>query len=383
MAKIGFLSHLDANIYLFRLPIIKALIEKGHKVYIFCLDGFYSQEMKKMGLNVINYDIERGSLNPFKEIKAIKNIYLALKPYKLDILHTFTAKPNIYGVIAGRALKIPKIINLVEGLGSFYIENDIKSVLIRKIIELFYKITFKFSNLCIFVNEDDPKYLIEKNIISPKKVRIIKSVGIDTAFFCDDMDVLQKQRYKLSINIDPSKKVVLMIARVIKHKGILEYLEAARNIKSKREDVEFVLVGGLDEGNKFGIKKEILHEYDILWLKERTDIKELLSITDIFVLPSYYGEGVPRTLLEAASMAKPIITTNHTGCKEVVEDGKNGFLVPIKDYKTLAQKLEILIDNPDLREKFGKNSREKAKKEFDIKIIVDKYLKVYEEILDV
>ena len=153
-----------------------------------------------------------------------------------------------------------------------------------------------------------------------------------------------------------------------------EYIKAANILKNK---ATFLYVGDIDRGNK---KSFSPNWENVKYLGFRKDIKNLLSICDIFVLPSYYGEGVPRTLLEASAMAKPIITTYNRGCREVVEDDKNGFLVPIKDYKSLAKKIEILIENKTLREKFGKNARKKAIEEFDIKVVVDKYLKVYKSI---
>jgi len=357
--KIAFLSHLDLNLYLFRLPIMKELVKKGYEVYAICPKGEVFDKFSEYGIKAIAYEIDRGSLNPFKELKSIYNIYKAIKPLQLDIIHTFTAKPNIYGTIAARFARIGVIYNLVEGLGSFYIDNDLKSKMVRFIIELLYKKVFKYSNLVFFVNFDDPKYLVQRNIISQKKVKVIKSVGIDT----NEFKPIQKPQNK--------KPIVLMIARVIKDKGVEEFIKAANLLKDK---AEFWYVGDIDKGNKNAFNPEWKN---VKYLGFRSDIKELISKCDIFVLPSY-REGVPRTLLEASSMAKPIVTTDAVGCREVVEDNKNGFLVPIKDYKTLANKIEILIDNPKLREEFGKYGRIKTKKEFDIKVVVKKYIEVYE-----
>ncbi|WP_024787516.1 MULTISPECIES: N,N'-diacetylbacillosaminyl-diphospho-undecaprenol alpha-1,3-N-acetylgalactosaminyltransferase [unclassified Lebetimonas] len=366
--KIAFLSHFDLNLYLFRLPIMKELIKRGNEVYAVCPKGNVFDEFKDYGVNAVEYKIDRGSLNPFKEIETIRNIKKVIKSIKPDILHTFMHKPNIYGNLVFHK----NTINTITGLGSFFIYNDLKSKIIRNIIETGYKFTAKSSKKVIFQNSDDLELFINKNIIPREKAVLIKSSGIDTTEW--KMEDLGFRIEDLGIKKD--KPTVLMIARVIKDKGVEEYIKAAELLKEK---ANFLYVGDVDKGNK----NTFLPDWkNVKFLGFRRDIKELISICDIFVLPSY-REGVPRTLLEAASMSKPIVTTNAPGCREVVEDNKNGFLVSVRDYKTLAKKIEILIDNTELREEFGRYSREKAVNDFDIKVVVDKYLKVYEEILSV
>ena len=369
--KIAFLSHLDLNLYLFRLPIMKELVKNGHKVYAIAPKGEFLEKFLEYGIIPASYNIERESLNPFKELKTIWNIHNVIKKIKPDIVHTFTHKPNIYGTIASKLAGVPVILNLIEGLGSFYINNNFSSMLIRNIINALYKLTFKYSKKCIFVNSDDPDYFIRKNIIQENKVQVIKSVGIDTNLF----KPLQKDRKLLSeLNIKKDKPIVLMVARVIKDKGVEEFIKAAELLKDK---AYFLYAGDIDRGNKNAF---IPDWKNVKYLGFRKDIKELLSICDIFVLPSY-REGIPRTLLEAASIEKPIVTTDTVGCREVVDDGLNGFLVPIKDSKALAERIEFLIDNPKVRLEFGKKGREKVLKEFDVKIVVEQYFRLYKEIL--
>jgi len=180
--KIAFLSHLDLNLYLFRLPIMKKLVENGHTVYAVCPRGDKFDLFAEHGIEAIEYKIERSSLNPLKELKAIYNIYRAIKPLELNMLHTFTAKPNIYGTMAGKMAKVPTIINLVEGLGSFYIEDTRKNILVRTIIEKLYQLVFLMSDKVVFVNSDDPAYLKSKGVIKENNIKIIKSVGIDITF---------------------------------------------------------------------------------------------------------------------------------------------------------------------------------------------------------
>lgn len=374
--RVGFLSHLDLNLYLFRTPIMKELIKKGIKVYAICPKGDKNRALKEIGCEVVNYDIRRESINPFKEKQAIDNIYQAIKDLDIDMIHTFTAKPNIYGTFAAKKANIPIILNLVEGLGSFYVHNTLKNILIRNIMEKMYKKAFSLSDGCIFVNSDDPKYMVQKGIIEKEKVKIIKSVGVDTKKF-DINRYSSKDIEKIKAKNNISKKVVvLMVARAIWDKGVKEFYESAKVLKQKYKDVEFILVGPTDEGNHTCASKEYLQSGNVKWLGLRDDIAELIAVSDIFVLPSY-REGLPVTLMEATSMSKPIVTSDTVGCKDVVKDGYNGFLVPIKDSKTLSNKIEKLILDEKLRKKFGENGRKVAKEFFDIDKIVKQYMDYY------
>jgi N,N'-diacetylbacillosaminyl-diphospho-undecaprenol alpha-1,3-N-acetylgalactosaminyltransferase len=377
----AFLSHLDLNLYAFRTPIIKELLKRGHKVYAICPIGDKNQALRDMGCEVVNYTIDRKSLNPFSEKKSIDNIYQAIKDLKIDILHTFTAKPNIYGTLAGKKAGIPVILNLVEGLGSFYVNDSLKNIIVRNIMERLYKKAFNLSNGCVFVNTNDPEYMIYKKLINKEKAKIIKSVGVDTQkFSMDNYSEEQLQNIKKKLFLE-NKLVILMVARAIWDKGVKEYYKAADILKSKCQNVEFILVGGTDEGNHSCASEEFLKNGNVKWLGQRDDVFDITAICDVYTLPSFYKEGLPATLMEACSMSKPIVTTNNVGCKEVVNDGVNGFLVPIKDSKALASKIEILINDKDLRNKMGRNGRIKALEEFDVKKVVNQYLEYYEKFI--
>jgi N,N'-diacetylbacillosaminyl-diphospho-undecaprenol alpha-1,3-N-acetylgalactosaminyltransferase len=386
MIKIAFLSHVDFNLYLFRLPVMVKLVEEGWEIYAICPKGRVSERFKDFGIKHIAYDVERKSLNPFKEIKTIYNLYKVLKPLDLDILHTFTSKPNIYGTLAGRLARVPIIINLVEGLGSLYIENNFKARLVRNIMELLYSFAFRLADKVIVINPDDMNYFIDKRILPSQKAILIKGVGIDTEDFSRaNVNENSVKDLRIELNIDKDQVVVLMVARLLVHKGVLEYLKSAEALKQRYNNkVEFLLVGDFDLGNPYNISNEILQDFVsrgiVKFLGWRDDIKELLALCDIFILPSY-REGIPRTLLEAASMGKPIITTNTIGCKEVVEDGKNGYLVPPKDIKALEEAIERLILDSNLRKNFGNYSREKAIREYDLEKIVIRYMDLYKSLL--
>lgn len=373
--RVGFLSHLDMNLFLFRLPIMKELVKKGHRVFAITPKGDYFEKFAEFGVEAIEYKIDRGSLNPLSELKSIKNIYHSIRDLNLDILHSFTIKPNIYGLIASNFAKVPIKIATVTGLGSFYIDNSFKSKTIRAIIETLYRVTLKSANGVIFQNSDDLKYFSEKSIIEPERAFLVKSSGVDTKVFDRERFKDRVDSIRESLGFESDDTVVLMIARAIVHKGIREYIEVAKELKSER--VKFLLVGEVDSGSRYSLTPEELEsEESIIWLKERQDIDSLIAICDIFTLPSY-REGVPRTLLEASAMSKPIVTTDAIGCREVVEDGLNGILVKIADSKSLKVAIVKLLEDRDLREKFGRNSRIKALKEFDVDIVVKRYLDIY------
>jgi len=356
---------------------MKELLKRGYKVYAICPKGDKNQALRDIGCDVINYDIDRKGLNPFSEKQSIDNIYYAIKDLHLDVLHTFTAKPNIYGTYAAKKAGIPIILNLVEGLGSFYVKNTLKNILIRTVMERLYKRAFQLSQGCVFVNSDDPSYMTRKKIIQKEKVKIIKSVGVNTQKFSmqnysDEEIASIKETNNLT-----GKLVVLMVARAIWDKGIREYYTSATVLKQKYPYVEFLLVGGTDEGNHSCASEEFLNSGDVEWLGHRDDIAELTAACDIYVLPSYL-EGLPATLMEATSMAKPIVTTNTVGCRDVVDNGVNGFLVPVKDTNELIEKIESLIKDQDLRIKMGQKGREKALCEFDVNKVVQHYMEYYE-----
>lgn len=366
MYKIAFLSHLDLNLYLFRLPIMIELVKQGYTVYAICPRGDKFNEFEKYGILPLEYKIERQSLNPFKELKTIRNIYKVIKPLDLDILQNFTSKPNIYGSISGHLAKIPMIINAVTGLGSYFISNTKKSNAVRLIMEKLYKESNKRVSFVIFQNKDDMNYFITKQLVNKDKAILIKSSGIDTRKFKSKL---------ITTEIRQSKPiVVLMIARAIWHKGIREYYAAADILKEK--NINFFLIGDTDKGNPSCADESFLNSGNVKWLGYKDNIQLEIEKCDIFVLPSY-REGIPRTLLEAMSMSKPIVTTNAIGCREVVDDNVNGFLVPIQDSKILAKKILQLAEDDKLRNIMGIKGREKALNEYDSKIIVNQYISIY------
>ncbi len=346
---------------------MKALADLGHEVYAVCPRGEYFCRFEEEGIHAVSYEIERGSINPLKELQALKNILEALRPLNLDVLHTFTAKPNIYGALAGKKLGIKAIVCSVTGLGSFYIQEGLKARCIRFLIESLYRIAFALAKKTVFQNSEDLELFIRKGILRREKTALIRGSGIDMETFSPNPNRIQND-----------KTVVLMIARAIWDKGVREYYEAARILKDKR--VRFLYVGDVDKGNISSADEAFMRSGNVEFLGHRDDVKELLESCDIFVLPSY-REGLPRTLLEASAMKKAIITTDTTGCREVVGDGVNGFLVPVRSSEPLAEKIAMLANDENLRVRFGEAAYAKCKNEFDVRIVVKKHLELYEALV--
>jgi len=382
--KVAFISHNDANIYLFRLSWIKRLEKEGFKVYVFTPSGKYCDKLKKEGIKVINYKFSRGNLNPLNLLYATFELYNILKKEHFDIVQTFTLQPNIYGTIAAKLAGVPIIVNMFEGLGYLFINNkNIKKLILRKITNFILKFTLEKATKVIFLNQDDFNDL--KHLFDNRKAIIINGTGVDIEHYSsNNVNLKYVENLKENLNIKNNDIVITLIARLCWSKGIKEFVEAAKILIRKYKNLKFLIVGPIDNGNPDRVDMKFIksnqNEY-IKFLGSRDDIRELLFLTDIYVLPSYYREGVPRTILEAMSMGKPVITTNVPGCKETVKNGYNGILVPPRKVGELVRAIEILIKDKNIREKFGKNSRKLVEEKFSDSIITELIVNLYKELL--
>lgn len=372
MAKIGFLSHSDMSIYFFRAPIMRALEALGHEVVAICPDGEYSK-MTQKEFKVVNYELNKASLNPLTILKNSQNLAQILKSLNLDMLQTSAHKSNVFGTIAAKQAGIKKVINLVEGLGSFYVDNDIKTKMVRFVMEKLYKKALNLSDACIFVNDSNPAYFISQGLIDPAKVIKIKSVGVDCAKFDRDLydEIAEFKR----------KKVVLMMGRALWHKGVREFYEAAEILKD-RKDALFVYVGSGYEGNKNSADESFLRSGAVKFMGWQKNTHEYYKSAYIFALPSY-KEGFAMTIMEAMSMQVPVVASKVDGNEESVIDGATGLLCEVKSSSDLAKKIEILLDDESLAKKMGQKAREVALANYDTKIIAEKYLEAYRKFIDV
>lgn len=373
-----FLSHLDANLYLFRLPVMRALTEAGHEVIALCPRGEFFDRFAEAGIRAEEYFLCRKSRNPLLEARSLYSLYVRLVELRPDVLHAFTIRPNLYGVVAGRLAGVPCIFCAVTGLGSFYVERGWRTRLVRLVLNFAQRLAFCGAKNVVFQNKDDLTAYAAWGIVPARKGRVIRSSGVDTEVFRPDaVDEKTLAGLREDLQISPGQTVVLMVARAIWHKGLAEYMQAAELLRQRFPQAVFLLAGDVDDGNPSSASRGyMLEQQAVRWLGHRNDIAALTTLADLCVLPSY-REGVPRTLLEAAATGRPIVTTDAVGCREVVEHGVNGLLVPVRDAVALAQAIGHLLRNAALCREMGLRGRRKAVDEFDARHVVRQYLELY------
>lgn len=358
-----FLSH--------RLPVALAAQRNGWDVTIVTADTGKLNDIAAAGLKVVNLPMSRSGKNVLQELRAFLFLYKLYRREKPDVVHHVGIKTILWGSLAAKFASVLGVINAISGLGGFFAkEND---SIMSKLLPLVLRFAHHRDNLLvIFQNKEDKELYIKNGFINESQARYIKGSGIDLNEFC----------YTAESSED--KIIVLMTCRIIREKGVFILTEAAESLRKKYEEkVEFWIAGGLDDHPGAITKEEmesVCDGYYIKWLGRREDVKVLLQQCHIFAFPSYYMEGLPKSLIEACAIGRPIVTTDNIGCRDVVVDCGNGFLIPIKDASVLASKLKVLIDNKDLRIKMGEASRSIAERDFSIENVIKKHLSFYNEL---
>lgn len=356
MSKILFLVNHDIVIYNFRLELVEALLNKGHQVVISSPYGERIEDLKKLGCEYHDIEISRHGMNPIKEIKLIRTYIKLLKEVKPDIVFSYTIKPNIYGAIACKSKHIPIVAN-ITGLGTA-VENGGFS---KKITILLYRYAFKKVQKVYVQNTENLKFLIDHKL-ALGKLDLLPGSGVNLSRF-------PVQEYP-----DDSIVKFVFISRIMKEKGIDYYLESAKYIKAKYPNAEFHVCGFVEDEYK-GKLYDYAKDGTIIYHGMVRDIKEIHKQMHCIVFPSYYPEGLSNVLLEAAASARPIITTDRPGCKEAVDDGLTGFLIPIQIQEALNDALNKFLQlSSEQRKQMGLAGRIKVEKEFDRNIVVSKYL---------
>ncbi|MGA1870319.1 MAG: glycosyltransferase family 4 protein [bacterium] len=378
--KIALVGPTDRSIWAFRRGLIRALCERGHNVYVLCPSGDYVNQIERLGAIHIAVKITR-FMDPLLDLKYLATLCRVFSRERFHLVHNFTIKPNVFGAIAARLVGVPRVYALIEGLGFGYPEGfGLKPWISRRILLTLYRICCLLSTRVWFINLDDMRLFLSRKVISKKKTVFIRSVGVNIEEYSPS-SVVQKYVENLRGEFgDTTERIlyVTMVGRMIWPKGVREFVDAARELEVTHINVKFLLVGEIQEGSPQSVPREYLRTQvpsNFLWLDFRHDVKEILALSDIVVLPSYYREGVPRCLLEAMAMRKPIVAVNSVGNRELIVHGENGYLVPMKNSKALASAIQRLIDDPKKRSKFGEYGRSWVEKEFDERIIVDLVLK--------
>lgn len=368
--KIAVIENGLLSTYTMRDGLMKRLLQEGYDVTVLTHTNSFVAQVEKTGLKVIN--IGSGNINPVKVSKYIYNLYSALKKIDPDVCLTFSIRPAIWGNFITRYLNIPTITN-ITGVGPLFTSKNLAYRIARSI----YRNALSKTKKVFFQNFDDMNLFLEKKFVRKGIAERLPGSGVDyTLFSPRELTVKHNGNF-----------IFLFIGRLIKDKGIFEFVEAARIITKKYPNTLFNVIGPFWQQNLRSntITKSVLQNWItegiIDYQGEKKDVKKFIAEADCVVLPSY-REGTSNTLLEAASMEKPVITTNTTGCKEIVEDGITGYLCNVRDSHDLADKMEqMLLLSPDRRTEMGKKGRQKIIKEFDKQIVLSAYLKAIDDVL--
>lgn len=313
--------------------------------------------LEKLGVRCIDLPISQQRINPFEELKTMSFMYGVFSQEKPDAVFNYTIKPVIYGSLAARAAGIKRIYSMVPGLGYVFMDTTKKQRLIKRIVMILYRFSLKYNHKVFFQNQEDRALFYRYGLVDVNKGVIVSGSGVNVEEFTPREQVQQSP-------------VFLLASRLLWDKGIGEYVEAARRLRSKYPAVEFRILGPYDD-NPSCIKPEYIERWQkegiIHYLGATSDVRPFLAEASVFVLPSSYREGVPRSILEAMAMGLPIITADAPGCRETVRDGENGFLVAVKDIESLVKAMEKFILQPELIAKMGGKSRQIAEERFDVR----------------
>lgn len=370
--SIVFTSNSSFSLINFRLGLMDKLKELGYSIVAIAPEDDFTARLRERYVFFPLKNLERKGKNPFKDLQLLREYISYLSRLKPSLVISYTIKPNIYSSLACRFLKIPNI-SVVTGLGYVYQ----KGGLMRFLVNFLYKVSTSFSNKIVFMNPDDLKEL--KGVLPKDKLTLIRSSGVNSSFFSPH----NCQEY---LKNKPKKTVFLFLGRFLRDKGIFELIEAGKMLRNDRDDFEIWLVGSIDRGNPESLKN---HEIDTIKRFDYVrvfpfayDVRQFLCLADVVVHPSYYREGIPRVLLEAMAMEKPIITTDTPGCRETVIEGINGFLVKPKDVESLFKIMEKFMDfTEDKRKDMGKRGREFVIENFDESLVISKYVELIESIV--
>jgi len=358
-----FLSH--------RLQLALAMKNSGYDVYILTKDSGRRKEIEENGLHFIDIDFDRSGKNPLKEFLIIREILKHIKKHKPSIVHNVTIKPALYGSIAAKIYGKPnlKIVNAISGLGYNFIGD--RQGPVQRVLKKLMNFAFNKNVNFIFQNPDDMALYKQLGYLQNNKFKLIKGAGVDSVEF-QFHDPIEKDQLQ-----------IVLTARMLKDKGVIEFTEAAKILKSEwNSKVLFRLIGDIDTSNPAGLEKSELRKLElpnyIVWEGYRKDIRAVLIDADIVCLPSY-REGLPKSLIEAMAIGRPIVTTDVPGCRECVEENYNGFLVPSQNSIELARALEVLLLSSELRLEMGKNSRKKMLKELSLDKVISDTVAFYKE----
>ncbi|AND69811.1 hypothetical protein ATSB10_23570 [Dyella thiooxydans] len=375
--KFVFFANTDWYLYNFRLATALRLKADGHEVVMLSPPGPFGARFAASGLRWITLSMDRASLGPVREARTLFALISALRRERPDLLHNFTLKCAIYGALAARVVRVPAVVNAVAGMGYVFTSNRTKARVLRPLVSWLLRLSLdRPRSLLILQNPDDATAFAAARLVPADRVRVIRSSGVDVRRFtpvASDSPVHGRLR-------------VLLAARLLWEKGVQEYVDAAALLRREGRSVEFLLAGTPDPGNPRSVEEAQVKRWGreglVRCLGHVEDMPALLREVEVMVLPSYYREGVPRSLIEAAACGLAIITTDRPGCREVVtHHGVDGLHVAVRDARALADRIAQLDDDRVLLARLGARARQRALSEFDEQLVIQRTVDVYRELL--
>ncbi|MEO5831253.1 MAG: glycosyltransferase family 4 protein [Rhodanobacter sp.] len=375
--KCIFFANTDWYLYNFRLATALRLQADGHEVIMVSPPGDFGGRFAAHGLRWVTLPMNRASLNPLREAATWWHLLKILRRERPDLLHSFTVKCAIYGALAARAANVPAVVNAVAGMGYVFTSDNFKARALRPLVKALLRASLGGAHaILILQNPDDAAAFTESGLVKPDRIRVIRSSGVDTTRF----------QPVAPPRAGDGRLRVLLAARLLWEKGLQEFADAARLLRDEGRDVEFVLAGMPDSGNPHSVDATQVQQWAdaglLQWLGHVDDMPALLNSVDVMALPSYYREGVPKCLIEAAACGLAIVTTDRPGCREVVtRHGVDGLRVGVRDARELADRISALDDDRELLSRLGRRARERALADFDERMVIQRTVDVYAELM--
>jgi glycosyltransferase involved in cell wall biosynthesis len=369
--RLLFLSEEDLYFYKHRLDLAKAAREDGFEVLVAAPVQHHRKAIEDEGFRLFPIQLRRGLQSPIHDLGLLAQLILLYRRERPDIVHHIGLKQVLLGAISGRIARVPVMVNAITGLGFLFSSDSTRASMLRIAIKplLRWALAHPHSAV-IFENEEDRIDMVSAGIVAASRTVVINGAGVNVTLYCSSPE-------------PEGIPVVLLPSRMLWDKGVGVFIEAVRILKQNGPPARYVLVGGIDRESPTAISEDQIQawvrEGIVEWWGYRDNMPEVYAASHIVTLPSYYGEGLPVALLEAAASGKPLITTRMRGCRDVVRDGDNGILVPVKDALPLAKAIVTLLESPELRQRMGKRGREIVLAEFSSKFVADKVLALYHQ----
>ena len=375
--KVVLFANTDWYLYNFRLSLALALRDSGYDVLLISPPGPYGDKLSEQGLRWESIPMKRRSLDPFRELALLWHLWRLFRSERPSLVHGFTIKCAVYGALAARLALIPARVSAVAGMGYVFTSDEMKARLLRPLVRILMRVALDGANArLILQNKDDVALFEAAALVNSSRIRLICGSGVDCTRFTM-RPPSDEPRHPLR---------VLLASRLLWDKGLAEFVAASRRLQKQGRVISFMLAGDPDPGNPAAVPEPTVRQWQsdglLEWLGHVDDMPRLLAEVDIMVLPSY-REGLPKSLIEAAACGLPLIAADVPGCREVITDGVDGLLVPVRDSAALAAAICRLDDDRELAQNLGLAAREKALANFDEQIVIQQTIAVYDELLSV